>query len=194
MDGVAPARRRWKKANLPAVTAAMLTLGVGVASGATGGGIGPDDPAPTGTGTGGGGATTSDGVFPVRGKHSYGDGFGAGRNHKGQDVMAHCGTKLVAAQGGRIQVNKSHSAAGNYIVVDIAGSRIDHVYAHLRRRAVLRKGQTVATGETIGKVGDSGNATACHLHFELWSRPGYYEGGRAMTSVTRQLKAWDRTS
>ena len=31
----------------------------------------------------------------------------------------------------------------------------------------------------------------CHLHFEMWTKPGWYEGGHAMPSVTRHLKAWD---
>ena len=47
------------------------------------------------------------------------------------------------------------------------------------------------TGQRIGRVGLSGNASDCHLHFELWSRPGWYDGGRAMRSVSRQLKHWD---
>jgi predicted DNA-binding protein with PD1-like motif len=33
-----------------------------------------------------------------------------------------------------------------------------------------------------------------HLHFELWSKPGWYEGGHAMRTVTRHLKKWDRWS
>ena len=186
MGPVAPLNhgRRWLKGNLFATAISMLTIGVGVASAATGGGIGPDDPAPSGTG--------GDATFPIVGKHSYGDGFGAGRSHEGQDVFAKCGTRLVAAQGGRIQLNKWDDAAGNYLVIDVDGTRIDEVYAHMSNRAVLRKGDRVETGETIGRVGQTGNASGCHLHFEMWSRPGYYEGGHAMASVTRTLKSWDR--
>ena len=192
--GASPADgRNWLKRNLFVAVVALLTVGAGAASAATGGGVGPDGTT-TATGTETVPDTTGEGVFPVRGKHDYGDGFGAGRDHQGQDVFAKCGTKLVAAQGGRIQVNKSQSAAGNYVVIDVTGSRVDHVYAHLQHRALFKRGQRVATGQTIGNVGDTGNASGCHLHFELWSAPGYYEGGRAMSSVTRQLKAWDRSS
>ena len=180
-----PNGRKWLKRNLLATAVAMLTIGAGVASAADGGGVGPDDPTTTGV------APTSEGVFPVRGKHTYGDGFGAGRSHEGQDVFAKCGTKLVAAQGGRIQLNKRDAAAGNYLVIDVDGTRIDHVYAHLMNRAIPKKGQRVETGQMIGQVGQTGNASGCHLHFEMWSGPGYYEGGSAMPSVTRQLKAWD---
>jgi murein DD-endopeptidase MepM/ murein hydrolase activator NlpD len=48
--------------------------------------------------------------FPVRGPHTYGDGVGApraGHMHEGQDVMARCGTPLVAARGGKVQWRSS---------------------------------------------------------------------------------------
>lgn len=132
--------------------------------------------------------------FPVVGRHSYGDGFGAGRNHQGQDVFASCGKRIVAARGGRVQWNKVHRAAGNYVVVDAKGTKSDFMYAHLQERSPLAKGSRVRTGQVIGRVGDSGNASGCHLHFEAWSAPGWYEGGDALASVTRMLKAWDRWS
>ena len=76
-----------------------------------------------------------DHIFPVRGKHSYGDGIGAPRGdhtHQGQDLSAACGTKIVAAQGGTVQVNAFQAGgAGYYVVIDTAGSDIDHVYMHL---------------------------------------------------------------
>ena len=46
--------------------------------------------------------------FPLLGRHTYGDGFGAGRNHQGQDLFASCGTRVVAARGGRIQTRAYH--------------------------------------------------------------------------------------
>jgi murein DD-endopeptidase MepM/ murein hydrolase activator NlpD len=132
--------------------------------------------------------------FPVAAKHGYGDGYGAGRGHQGQDVFAKCGSPLYAARGGRVQWNKTHSAAGHYLVIDLKGSKVDHMYAHLVRPSSLRKGARVRTGQRIGSVGDSGNASGCHLHFEIWSAPGWYEGGDALPSVTKSLKAWDSWS
>ena len=61
---------------------------------------------------------------------------------------------------------------------------------HLRDKALVSKGDTVTTGQTIGYVGRTGDATACHLHFELWPAPGWYTGGRA-TDPLPSLKAWD---
>jgi murein DD-endopeptidase MepM/ murein hydrolase activator NlpD len=48
---------------------------------------------------------------------------------------------------------------------------------HLRERTPLARHAAVAAGAAVGRVGRSGNATACHLHFELWTAPGWYEGG-----------------
>jgi murein DD-endopeptidase MepM/ murein hydrolase activator NlpD len=132
--------------------------------------------------------------FPIAAHHTYGDGFGSGRDHEGQDVFAKCRTALLAARGGRVKVNDSQSAAGNYIVIDGKGTGMDFMYAHLAKRSPLREGTRVHTGELIGQVGDTGNASGCHLHFEAWSSPGYYDGGHPMPSVTSLLKAWDRWS
>jgi Peptidase family M23 len=135
--------------------------------------------------------------FPVRGPHSYGDGVGAPRSghiHEGQDVMARCGTPVVAVRGGRVQWRAYHTAAGNYVVIDGKRTGHDWMYAHLKRRSHLRKGQVVRTGQRIGTVGRTGDATACHLHIEEWSAPGWYEGGHFLKAITKHLRQWDRWS
>jgi murein DD-endopeptidase MepM/ murein hydrolase activator NlpD len=135
--------------------------------------------------------------FPIRGKHTYGDGVGAardGHSHQGQDVFAKCGTKLVAAHAGKVQTRAYHGSAGYYVVIDGKKTDMDYVYMHLAGKAKVGEGQRVKTGEKIGRVGESGNASGCHLHFELWSKPGWYEGGDFLHSVTRKLKKWDRYS
>lgn len=129
--------------------------------------------------------------FPVRGRHTYGDGFGAGRGHQGQDVFASCGTKLVAARAGRVQFRGSDSSAGNHLVIDGRGTGRDYAYMHMKGKPTVRRGERVKTGEMIGRVGASGNASGCHLHFELWTAPGWYEGGKASRGVTRALRSWD---
>lgn len=138
-----------------------------------------------------------DSVFPIRGRHSYGGGagrFGAGRaghSHQGQDVFAKCGTRLVAARGGTIKYAGYQSLAGNYIVVDGAdGSGEDYAYMHLAQPSPFRTGDRVYTGQTVGLVGDTGDAQGCHLHFELWSAPGWYDGGHPFDPLAT-LRAWD---
>ena len=140
------------------------------------------------------GAVTG-GVFPIRGEHDYGNsgsGFGnaRGRPHNGHDVFAACGTPLVAAVGGKVRYAGYHSAAGHYIVIDGAEPDQDYVYMHLQSPPSYATGDTVGTGARIGLVGETGNARGCHLHFELWSAPGWYEGGRPFDPLP-QLKAWD---
>jgi murein DD-endopeptidase MepM/ murein hydrolase activator NlpD len=135
-------------------------------------------------------------IFPIRGPHNYGQAagrFGAqrsGHTHQGQDVMARCGTKLVAARGGRVKFNQYHSAAGYYIVIDGYETKNDYVYMHLRERSPFKPGDKVQTGQMIGRVGDTGDATACHLHFEMWSAPGWYDGGHPFDPL-HNLKTWD---
>jgi murein DD-endopeptidase MepM/ murein hydrolase activator NlpD len=140
-----------------------------------------------------------DHVFPVRGKHDFGSSgsrFGAGRSghsHQGHDVFASCGTRMVAARGGRVQFAQYHAAAGNYIVIDGDGSDVDYAYMHLAEPSPFRAGDRVFTGQQIGSVGDTGNAQGCHLHFELWGAPGWYDGGDPFDPLPA-LQAWDSWS
>jgi len=131
-------------------------------------------------------------IFPVRGPHSYGDGMGAGRGHDGADIMASCGTRMVSAVAGRVEHRAYHSAAGNYVVIDSKGTPDDLMYAHLTQPAAVRPGQMVNAGTTIGRVGETGNAQGCHLHFEYWS--GDWYGGGSPVDPMPFLKRLDRTS
>ena len=138
-------------------------------------------------------------AFPVLGAHDYGGSgavFGAGRSghtHQGHDVMAKCGVPLVAARGGRVQYSGFQSAAGNYIVIDGRGTGYDTAYMHLLAPSPLKAGMTARTGQPIGLVGSTGSSSACHLHFEMWAAPGWYEGGSPVNPLSH-LKAWDRYS
>lgn len=138
-------------------------------------------------------------IFPVRGQHDFGSsgaGFGAGRaghTHQGQDVMSPCGTKLVAARGGTVQYSGYQGSAGNYLIIDLKGSAEDHGYMHLAAPSPLPVGSKVRTGQYVGNVGDTGNAQGCHLHFEIWGAPGWYEGGQPYDPLP-SLLLWDKYS
>jgi murein DD-endopeptidase MepM/ murein hydrolase activator NlpD len=138
-------------------------------------------------------------TFPILGAHDFGGPAGrfgaarAGHTHQGQDVMAKCGTPLVAARGGRVQYAGYEGAAGNYLVIDGKGAGLDMVYMHLLEPSPLQTGMIVHTGEPIGLVGQTGDATACHLHFEIWTAPGWYEGGSPIDPLP-YLEKWDAYS
>jgi murein DD-endopeptidase MepM/ murein hydrolase activator NlpD len=135
-------------------------------------------------------------IFPIRGRHTFGDGaaaFGGGRGHQGQDVFAKCGTPLVAARGGKVKFKQYHSAAGHYIVIDGAGTGYDYAYMHLRDASLVDQGDHVYTGQPIGYVGDTGRAHGCHLHMEVWKSPGWYSGGSPVDPLPL-MTAWDKAS
>jgi hypothetical protein len=138
-------------------------------------------------------------AFPLLGAHDYGSAgarFGAprsGHTHQGQDVMATCGVPIVAARGGRVRYSGYEGAAGNYIVIDGRGTGFDTVYMHLRQPSQFHTGDVVRTGQPIGIVGETGDAVGCHLHFEMWTAPGWYQGGSPIDPLP-YLKKWDAYS
>jgi murein DD-endopeptidase MepM/ murein hydrolase activator NlpD len=138
-----------------------------------------------------------DHIFPIRGRHNLGysatNNFGGGRNHQGQDMFARCGTPIAAARGGNVEYAGFNGAAGYYVVIDGRDTGFDYVFMHMRRPPLVRTGERVRTAQQIGEVGETGRAQGCHLHFELWTAPGWYSGGRA-TDPLPNLKRWDAYS
>ena len=61
---------------------------------------------------------------------------------------------------------------------------------HLLNTSRFSEGEAVETGQRIGSVGRTGDADGCHLHFELWTAPGWYRGGHAFDPLPR-LREWD---
>jgi murein DD-endopeptidase MepM/ murein hydrolase activator NlpD len=138
-------------------------------------------------------STPAESAFPVRGRHDFGtavNGFGGGRGHDGQDIFARCGTPVVAARAGKVIEADTRGAEGNYVVIETAEGR-QQAYLHLLRSGSVRRGERVGAGERIGSVGQTGNADGCHLHFEMWTAPGRFTGGRA-TDPRPALERWAR--
>lgn len=135
--------------------------------------------------------TGDDATFPVRGRYEFGTAtnrFGGGRGHQGQDIFADCGTPVVAALGGEVTTRAYHARAGYYAVVTTPDGT-SQAYMHLQRPAGVTEGEAVAASAPIGLVGETGAATGCHLHFELWTAPGWYRGGKAIDPLP-QLRRW----
>jgi len=155
---------------------------------------GSDDSAPTTGQTPPGDETGF--TFPIRGKFSWGTAqnrFGAdrgGRKHMGQDLLSDCGTPLVAVEPGKVvYAGYQASGAGNYIVIRGQNTTRDYVYMHLKSPAKFDTGDQVSAIASIGVVGTTGSSRACHLHFELWTPPGWYDGGKAIDPLP-YLKQW----
>lgn len=88
------------------------------------------------------------------------------RPHYGVDVAAPTGSPVVAAQGGVVAL--AHPGlyfAGKTIILD-HGQGVTTTYIHLSRISV-KKGQRVARGQLIGRIGSTGRSTGPHLHWGL---------------------------
>ncbi len=104
--------------------------------------------------------------WPVRGTVTSGYGFRGGLHHDGLDISAEEGTSIQAAADGRVlYAGDGLSGYGNLIIVRHAGD-LATVYAHNKENRV-KKGDFVAAGQVLGTVGQTGRASAPHLHFEV---------------------------
>src|SRR4051794_33814507 len=94
--------------------------------------------------------------------------------HTGDDLAAPCGTPVSAATAGTIVIESGGgwSWSGRWLVkVETQPGGLTTWYGHMRSLTV-DNGEVVTAGQQIGEVGDLGNATGCHLHFEVHPRDG----------------------
>lgn len=85
--------------------------------------------------------------------------------HNGVDLSAEEGDTVLAAAGGKVVSAEYSTVYGNCVVLSHENGQ-ESFYGHLQKFSV-EAGQTVNSGEEIGKVGQTGFATAPHLHFEI---------------------------
>ncbi|RHW25841.1 hypothetical protein D0Z08_17550 [Nocardioides immobilis] len=105
--------------------------------------------------------------------HNFGAQGGRwSRGHTGTDFSAACGTPVRAAHGGTVIVKTDEAWSGRWLVqVSTGPGRLTTWYAHMQSLNVV-DGQPVRAGDQLGEVGDLGNSTGCHLHFEVHPRGG----------------------
>ncbi|WP_116209229.1 peptidoglycan-binding protein [Streptomyces olivoreticuli] len=143
-------------------------------------GKGKDIPGSSSSSSSGSGSKPSGGAVssPVPG-HRVSYAFGV-RNaryssgyHTGDDYAAPTGTPVVAVRSGTIAWSDANGKSyGSWIGLNADNGRT-YVYCHLSARSVSA-GQAVKAGQTLGKVGTTGNVTGAHLHFEDRPRGGGY--------------------
>jgi murein DD-endopeptidase MepM/ murein hydrolase activator NlpD len=102
--------------------------------------------------------------------------------HAGTDIGAACGTPIHAATEGTVVQAERDGTYGNWILVE-HGDGIQTGYAHIVNGGIeVAVGQNVTAGQEIARVGATGAATGCHLHFEVRI------GGKAVDAVPFMAK------
>ena len=92
---------------------------------------------------------------------------GYNKMHKGVDFAAPTGTPIYAGGNGVIEFAGKNGGYGNYIRIR-HNNEYKTAYAHLSRfKKGISKGVRVNQGEVIGYVGNTGNSTGPHLHYEI---------------------------
>jgi murein DD-endopeptidase MepM/ murein hydrolase activator NlpD len=142
--------------------------------------------------------TVADGaVFPVAGPHNFGgpeNVFGAPRDgylHQGQDILAVEGTPVVAPLAGTILTTSYQEAGAGYYAVEGTAIGFDFMFAHCQASSLaVSTGQPVAAGQALCSAGQTGDATAPHLDFEMWVGGWQTAGGRPINPLP-YLEAWE---
>ena len=117
--------------------------------------------------------------FPVAGAKAKAGSFwgadrdGGKRNHEGVDIFAPKRTPVIAAEDGYVTKVGRGGLGGKMVWMKAADKGLYLYYAHLDKQLV-ETGQRVKKGDTLGLVGNTGNArtTPPHLHFGIYSSSG----------------------
>lgn len=107
--------------------------------------------------------------------------------HRGIDIAGPEGTPIYAYTDGTVADAGPADGFGNWIVIDhtIDGKSYSTVYGHMWDNGVLVKtGDRVTAGQRIGLIGNNGQSTGAHLHFEVWP------GGRLTGGQSEDPAPW----
>ena len=142
--------------------------------------------------------TVADGaVFPVAGPHNFGgpeNVFGAPRNgylHQGQDVLTAEGTPVLAPLAGTILTTSYQEGGAGYYAVEQTTIGFDFMFAHCQAASLaVATGQAVTAGQMLCRAGQTGDATAPHLDFEIWVGGWQAASGHPINPLA-YLEAWE---
>lgn len=90
---------------------------------------------------------------------------GSKRLHRGLDIAAAVGTKIVAPADGKVVFADRDGAYGLCVEID-HGNGIKTRYAHMSKISA-KIGSTIKRGDLVGLVGNTGRSTGAHLHYEV---------------------------
>jgi murein DD-endopeptidase MepM/ murein hydrolase activator NlpD len=109
-------------------------------------------------------------VRPAQGTFTSGFGARWGTTHYGIDIANSIGTPIVAAADGVVIEAGPASGFGLWVRILHDDGTIT-VYGHMQDYSV-REGERVKAGEQIARIGNRGQSTGPHLHFEVWDADG----------------------
>lgn len=127
-------------------------------------------------------------LMPAEGRLSQGFGSASGQFgytfHNGLDIAAKIGTPIYAADAGKVTKVSSSGPYGNHVQIEhnVDGQKWTTVYAHMHKVEV-KAGQTVSQGEPIGQIGNTGNSSGPHLHFEIHKGAYHFSASSAGNAV-----------
>lgn len=102
--------------------------------------------------------------------------------HLGNDLAAAEGTPVLAAADGIVRYAGTHTSYGNYLRI-LHANGDETLYAHLQYLFV-HTGQRVTAGQCLGTVGETGNTTGPHLHFEILHKGIRYDPSEALQAAS----------
>ncbi|MEA2084474.1 MAG: M23 family metallopeptidase [Thermodesulfobacteriota bacterium] len=85
--------------------------------------------------------------------------------HYGIDIQNKRGTKIVATADGKVVKTGYDKGYGKFIKID-HGNEFHTLFGHAKK-ILVKKGQRIKRGHTIGLVGNTGRSTGPHLHYEI---------------------------
>jgi murein DD-endopeptidase MepM/ murein hydrolase activator NlpD len=114
-------------------------------------------------------------AFPVVGKNSYAHSH---HDYPATDIITKCGNQVVAATSGTILTTtrkdtwkpsvNAGATRGGLSVSLLGDDGVRYYGSHMSTIATtIKPGVRVTAGQTLGKTGDTGDASACHLHFGI---------------------------
>ncbi len=104
-------------------------------------------------------------IYPIRGTLTSRFGYRWGSMHPALDIAAPTGTPIKASDGGTVTFAGYQGSYGYMVEIDHGGNRKTR-YAHCSK-LLVKVGQKVYQGMHIANVGNTGNSTGPHVHFEV---------------------------